>query len=398
MQLFPVGRVYDFMKHRVLFMGVSLILTIGSFVLLVTPGPKLGTDFLGGTELELAFEKEVFPGQIREAIEAAGFSRPDVIRVDDPKNPYRYLVRVEEVSQIDPAVVTAIERALCFGEGAATDCPQASEEVKVSPGGEKITVRFASSPDLSWVRQTLEKVSGIELQAGQGNPSLQNARDFRVEVLLQSKGDQLMDALRQHLPDGAVPERALRTEWIGPKAGLQLRDSAIKSIVLTLVFIMAYVAFRFDLRFAPGGVLALIHDAAVTLGVLTVLGKEVNLTTVAAILTIIGFSVNDTVVIYDRVRENFHRVRGASFAELVNVSLSETLSRTILTSGTVILVLVCFFVWGTGTLEDFALTLIIGFVLGVYSSIYVALPFTEWLDRRFFSNMKKPAKANARAA
>ena len=138
---------------------------------------------------------------------------------------------------------------------------------------------------------------------------------------------------------------------------------------------------------APGGVIALLHDAVGTVGVLILLGKELNLTTVAALLTIIGYSVNDTVVIYDRVRENMGKLRGVSFRDLINISTSEMLGRTILTNGCVQMCLLAFFVWGTGTLKDFALTLTIGMVLGTYSTIYIALPLTESLDRWFFSKI-----------
>ena len=244
----------------------------------------------------------------------------------------------------------------------------------------------------------------MELREGKNNPTLQNARDNKVEVQLKSKGDQLMDALRAKLGEDRVPlllkrsaadgteqdvPNPLRVEWIGPKAGRQLRDSALKSIAIALVFIMAYIAFRFDLRFAPGAVLALAHDALLTVGVLVAIRKELNLSTVAAILTIVGYSVNDTVVVYDRVRENLGKLRGATFPHIINVSLSEMLGRTLLTSGTTIFSLCAFFIWGTGTIKGFALTLIIGLVLGTYSSIYVALPLTEWLDRRFFARLSR---------
>lgn len=397
MNIFPVGKVWDFMKNRNLFMGISILAMIGSVVVLIYPGPRLGTDFVGGTEVELAFEKEVTPSQIRAAVTAGGLSSPDVIRVEDPKNPHRYLIRVQDVSEVPPETVELIEKKLCLGD-AANDCPVGATEVKVSPGGEKITARFEALPDLNWVRERLTGISGIVLKKGESNPSVQNARDFRVEIALESRGDQLMAALRKGLPEGSVPSEALRTEWIGPKAGKQLRDSALKSIALALIFITAYVAIRFDLRFAPGGVLALMHDAIVTLGILTVCGYELNLTTVAAILTIIGFSINDTVVVYDRVRENMSKLRGSSMYHLINVSLSETMSRTIITSGTAILALLCFFIWGTGVLKEFALTLIIGMLAGVYSSIYVALPLTEILDKKFFAQGKGGSKKGPAAA
>jgi preprotein translocase subunit SecF len=392
MQLFPVGKIYDFMAQRRLFMGLSLLLVVGSVFLLFGKGPKLGTDFIGGTEVEVAFEKPVTPADIRGAVQAAGFSRPDVIRVQDEKNPHRFLIRVQEVSSISEKDQALIEKKLCFGENMPQGCSHHATEVKFSPGGEKISVRYEEAPDLDFIRAAMSGLSGIKLRSGENNPTIQNARDHRVEIALMSRGDQIMEALEGALPD-ATPDAALRTEWIGPKAGAQLRDAAIKSILIALVFIMAYVAFRFDLRFAPGGVIALAHDALVTVGILTLMQRELNLTTVAALLTIIGYSVNDTVVVYDRVRENLGKLRGSTFGRLINVSLSEMLSRTVLTSGTTIMVMLCFFIWGTGTLKDFALTMIIGMVLGTYSSIYVALPLTEWLDRKFFPQPRRTQKA-----
>lgn len=391
MQLFPIGKVYDFMSQRRIFLGVSIVLVIASVVLLFKPGPALGTDFVGGTEVEVAFEKPVDAQQLRRAVEGSDFSRPDVIKVQDDANPHRYLIRVQEVSTIEESMQREIEKRLCFGDKKPDGCERHASEVKFSPGGEKITVRYEGVPDIEWIAQKMEGLSGIRLRPGDNNPTVQDVRDHRVEIALMSRGDQLMDALRANLPQGTVPQAALRTEWIGPKAGAQLRDAAIKSILIALVFIMAYVAFRFDLRFAPGGVLALVHDALVTIGVLTLLGRELNLTTVAAILTIIGYSVNDTVVVYDRVRENLGKLRGSTFPRLINVSISEMLSRTVLTSGTTIMVLLCFFIWGTGTLRDFALTLIIGLILGTYSSIYVALPLTDFLDRKFVAGSKSRA-------
>ncbi|HEX9621520.1 MAG TPA: protein translocase subunit SecF [Polyangiaceae bacterium] len=395
MQVFAAGTVYDFMAHRRLFVGVSLVLVIASLVLLFKPGPRLGTDFVGGTEIEVSFKKPVEPNEIRGTVTGSGFSSPDIIRVTDTGDPHRYMIRVQEVTAIGEDVQARVARQLCFGENLPQgDCPPAKQatEVKFSPGGDKITVRFRESPDLDWVRERASAVGGgIKLRPGENNPTLQNARDNKVEIQLMSKGDQLMNALRTKLGTDRVPETALRSEWIGPKAGKLLRDAAIKSIVIALVFIMVYIAFRFDLRFAPGGVIALMHDSLVTIGILILLKKELNLTTVAAILTIIGYSINDTVVIYDRVRENFGKLRGSTFTHLINVSLSEMMSRTVLTSGTTIFSLMAFFVWGTGTLKDFSFTLIIGILLGTYSSIYVALPLTEWLDRRFFSRFSSKA-------
>jgi len=394
MRFFAGGRVFDFMRWRRIFVGLSIIITVGSVVLLVTGKAKLGTDFRGGTEVELAFKGPVRVQQIRDAVQAAGFSTPDVIKVDDPKNPARYMIRVQEVSTLSLDTEAAVERALCFGQNLPADaCPASrrSNEVKFSPGGDKITARFEQAPDLAWIKQQASGVSGLRLRPGNNNPLVQNARDHKVEIQLMSKGDQLLAGLKHALGEQA-PDSALRAEWIGPRAGAQLRDSAVKSILIAIVFIMAYIAFRFDLRFAPGGVVALIHDATGTIGALILLKREIDLTTVAAVLTIIGYSVNDTVVIYDRVRENLGKLRGATFRDLINLSTSEMLGRTILTTATVQMSLLAFFVWGTGTLKNFALSISVGLIFGTYSTIYIALPTTEWFDKVLFARVGKGGK------
>jgi preprotein translocase subunit SecF len=386
MQIFPVGRVYPFMGARRLFAFISVLTTVIAAGLLVRPGPNLGTDFKGGTEVEVDFKRDVAPVDIRHAVSASGFSEPEVVRVSEGKSKNRFLIRVQEVSTIGPERQREIANALCV-DVTSEQCPEnrRAVELKVSPGGDKISVRFHESPELAWVKERMQTVHGIAMREGENNPVLQNARDNKVEILVKSKGDQLLDGLRSRLGPEVVPDTALRVEWIGPKAGAQLRDSALKSIAIALVFIMVYIGLRFDLRFAPGAVFSLAHDALLTIGVLVALHREINLTTVAAILTVVGYSVNDTVIVYDRVRENFGIMRGATFESIINTSISEMLGRTILTSSTVVMSLLAFFVWGTGPLKDFSLALIIGVVLGTYSSVYVALPITWWLDRTFFT-------------
>ncbi len=306
----------------------------------------------------------------------------------DEAHKHRFLIRVQEVSTIDEASRHQVEQALCYGESLDPNkCPEAKQatEVKFSPGGEKITVRYHDQPDLAWIRQQLSTgIAGVVLQPGENNPSVQNEREHRVEIALLSRGDQLMSGLAKELGPEVVPKRPLRVEWVGPKAGAQLRDAAVKSVAIAVIFVMIYIAFRFDLRYAPGAVASLIHDSLITLGVLVLFRKEITLTTIAALLTIVGYSVNDTVVVYDRIRENLGKMRGANFAKVINLSLSEMFSRTILSSLTVMFTSASFFVWGTGSLKDFSFTLMVGLALGTYSSVYVALPVTYWLERSVF--------------
>ncbi len=128
----------------------------------------------------------------------------------------------------------------------------------------------------------------------------------------------------------------------------------MKSVAIAIIFIMAYIAFRFDLRFAPGGIVALVHDVGIALGAMVIARKEITLSTVAAMLTIVGYSINDTVIVYDRIRENLGKHRGMSFAKIINLSVSEMLGRTIITSGVTALSIVCFLWWGTGVIRDFS--------------------------------------------
>jgi len=373
--------------------GLSLLVVLATVVALIVPGPKLGPDFVGGTEIELDFEKGVGSEDIRKALETDHFDSPDVIRVETNKG-NRFLVRVHDVSVISEDIKNKAESRLCFDDTPSAECAKAERptEVAWSPGGDRIRIRFETTPNLGQLREQLTGIPGLTLVPSETNPAFADARETKVEVLLLGTGEKLRQALVKGLGQQKVGE-VLRNEWIGPKAGAQLRNAALMSLSIALVLIMAYVALRFDIRFAPGAVLCLAHDALVAAGALMLMGKEFNLGTIAALLTIIGFSVNDTVVIYDRIRENLHLHRGMSFPDVIDLSVSEMLGRTILTSFTAIMSLLAFFFWGTGSLKEFALTLVIGMVSGVYSTVYVALPLTHWLDRLLFAKVANKKKA-----
>jgi preprotein translocase subunit SecF len=381
MEFFKPGREFDFMGQRKFWISLSFLLVILSTILAFYPGPNYGTDFRGGTEIEVAFSRPIEAGAVRSAVEDSGFSHPDVVQVVDAKNTNRFLIRVQDVSAVDDGAKHRIATALCLTEDPTATVADEKACPPNAPGGDKIGTRYDSAPDLAKIKQQLES-AGMKVRASANNPQIVNPRDNRVEIQLQSKGDQLLDRMRDKLGAGTVPDHALRVEWVGPKAGKQLRESARNSVAIAIVFIMLYLAFRFDIRFAPGVVIACVHDAMVVIGVFVIFRREVTLSTIAAVLTIVGYSMNDTIVIYDRIRENLGRFRGKSFAQIINLSVSETLSRTILTSGATMLSVLPFFVWGTGVIKDFALAMVVGIVAGTYSSIYVAAPLTELIDRR----------------
>jgi preprotein translocase subunit SecF len=403
MRFFSLNRVYNFMKVAPFCAVLSLVITIGTVVALFYPGPKLGTDFVGGTEIEVAFNAPVEADKVRGALETIGLHDADVVEVRTAQTAGgtvdRYIIRVSEVSTISEETQHQAEQKLCLSAApGSTECPPQhhATEVKFSPGGDRVTVRFLQTPDMNWVREQLSGISGLQVRPGADNPHVDPRHADKVIVELLGTGDMMFNALRTQLGPELLPDAPLRVEWVGPKAGAQLRNAALQSIAITLVAIMAYVAVRFDLRYAPGAVICLIHDALVATGALMLAGKELNLTVIAALLTIIGFSVNDTVVIYDRVRENMRRLRGASFPQIINLSVSEMLGRTVITSGTAILSLIPFLAWGTNALQDFAYTLIVGMVCGVYSTVFVALPLTHWLDRLIVKKGKGAQKGARR--
>jgi preprotein translocase subunit SecF len=392
MQFIKHGRIFDFMSKRAYFLGLSLVLMAISCVSYFVPGPKWGTDFRGGTEVEVAFKKPLSMTEVREAVEKAGFEGADVVSVADPKQPSRYLIRVQDVSAFSDATKDQIRKQMCFVEGAKpAECkPELTPaEVRFSPGGDKIAARYEVAPSLEGIRAQLAGIAGVEVQGGDTAILVTNPRDNKVEIRLKSKGDQMLDGLRNALGSEVVPASPLRVEWIGPKAGAQLRDAALKSIAIAIFVIVGYIALRYDVRFAPGAILALVHDVGVAAGAMILTGREFSLSTVAALLTILGYSITDTVVVYDRIRENLGKHRNMPFPELVNLSVSEMLGRTILTQATGVISMSAFLIWGTQVIKDFAFALLVGIIVGTYSSIYIAAPFTEWFDRKFFGSSQK---------
>ncbi len=180
---------------------------------------------------------------------------------------------------------------------------------------------------------------------------------------------QVLRVLHQAYPDQVEMRRV---EFVGPQVGEELTEDGGLAMIWALAGILIYVAFRFEWRFAVGSVLALIHDVVITLGIFSIFQFEFNLTVLAAILAVIGYSLNDTIVVYDRIRENFRKMRKGTSEVIVNTSLNQTLSRTLVTSLTTILVLATLFVLGGEIIHGFALALLVGVIVGTYSSIYVA--------------------------
>lgn len=241
-------------------------------------------------------------------------------------------------------------------------------------GGTELEVRFDQAPEIQSIRRTVAA-------AGFNNAVVVNF-GAETDVLVRLPGEAVASAGEQNRITNALleslrqkagsPVTLLSTNYVGPQVGDDLRDQGGVAMIVALLGVMLYVAMRFQFKFSVGAVVALMHDVIITVGLFSLFHWDFDLTVLAAILAVIGYSINDTIVVFDRIRENFRKLRQCSPIEVINVSLTQTLARTVVTGLTTLLVLVALYVFGGETLRGFSLALIIGIVVGTYSSIYIA--------------------------
>ncbi|MAF26275.1 MAG: protein translocase subunit SecF [Gemmatimonadota bacterium] len=245
-------------------------------------------------------------------------------------------------------------------------------------GGSLIQVQFQDAVAVEDIRSVLSDAGfpRAEIQRfGADNEAL-----IRVPLTGDTEmNSRIKDGLRDRWPD----LESRREETVGPKIGGELRDAALMAVLWALLGILVYVSWRFELRFALAAILALVHDILITLGVFSLMDREVSLAVVAAFLTIVGYSLNDTIVVFDRIRENLRVPSRKDYSGILNRSVNQSLSRTVITSGTTLVVTLVLFLFGGEVLRDFAFALTVGVVVGTYSSIFVATPvLVEWEKRR----------------
>ena len=253
-------------------------------------------------------------------------------------------------------------------------------------GGNLLQVRLSQAMPADQVRSGLDQAGmrGFELQQMTGEQKNEYMIRIPGEVSGRDPFTEVKQALEHRIPGLTVELR--RNEHVGPKVGTELRQKAIWAILWSLGGILVYVGWRYEFKFAVGAVVALFHDVFVTLGMLCFTGREVSLTVVAALLTIAGYSINDTIVVFDRIRERSRALRKEKHSRVMDIAVNETLSRTLITSLTVFLSAVALFIWGGEVLRDFSFAMLVGVGFGTYSSVYVAsaLALDIWigLDRR----------------
>ncbi|MEM8930456.1 MAG: protein translocase subunit SecF [Acidobacteriota bacterium] len=360
-----------FLRYRRVFVWVSIALLLTAVVeLFYLGGLNFGIDFAGGTQLTIKMKDTTEVQTLRDALSAAGVPQATLQRYGaEDSNEILIKTPVKEGSEegTSEAVIAALNAQL-NASAAGLDLNQrgafdiAGLLVSQDPEG--------LGNDADTARDRYEAMAEAIIDRRQ---ELAIFSSFDDLAGVEGLSDASRNVLEQQTHLGAF--NVLANENVGPQIGSELRTKGYLAVALSLIGMLMYIWYRFELRFGIGALVAVFHDFLITLGLFALMNYEFSLATIAAFLTLVGYSVNDTVVIFDRVRENMRRFRRKPLEEVMNLSINQTLSRTILTSGTTLLVVGCLLFAGGEVLRGFSFVLFIGVIIGTYSSIFVASPF-----------------------
>lgn len=428
-ELVKPGSNFEFIGRTRLWATISFLLIAGSIAMLFVNNSVRGDylnwtiDFKGGTELIFEFcDKEtenhvntVGAGDVRQALKAAGFDgfevsnfswegsekcgQDDVSNLPDlgaTQKVSGLLVRTPDFGALTDKQKEELSGFLREKLTAACVAKGGTAETCLVDGvdwsGDRVSIRSSFALDEETVRGLFAERELVVKPGERGFTVAQEQgiEEFNTDVTIFGLDRQFSAAIDKGLGEN-VKTHVVQVYGVGAKAGAQLRNDGIKSLFYALLLIVLYLVFRFDIRYAPGAVIALLHDAILVVGVFAVTWTDVSLTSVAALLTVIGYSVNDSVIIFDRIRENIDRLKDKSLERIVNISLNETLGRTLLTSSTLFAVTIMMNVFGTGLVRNFAFAMNVGVLVGTYSSIFIASPVMLWLDKTFYP-AKLPTK------
>jgi len=366
---------FQFMKYRKAWAIASGSVAVASLVAVFAVGHlNVGIDFAGGTQVIVRFAAPPTSDQLRSQLAAAGIDDAQIQSFGDAASG-EFMVRTPlregglegNASEIVDSLASVYNQGVDSGpfdlnlRGAAA---LASLLVQADPD---LIARNDEVLGRAHYQEMADAVLAVRQERG--------ILTSWVEVeAIDEVSPEAMTALREGARIGAFA--LLGEEIVGPAIGAELRSRGLWAIALSLVGILGYIWIRFELRFGVGALMALLHDVTIMLGIYALMGYEFNLSTIAAFLTLVGYSVNDTVVVFDRVRENMHRSRRQPLDKVIDLSLNQTLSRTVLTSGTTFLAVAAIYVLGGEVLRGFSFVVMVGVVIGTYSSIFVASPFT----------------------
>jgi preprotein translocase subunit SecF len=360
-------RVIDFMGVRHFTSALSILIVIVSIGALAINGLKLGLDFTGGTQLELLLDKPVDLNKIRDVLEEKELTSPVAVLFGSDQE---VMIRTQDQMK-DKAQQELTLTVSALGSGAALEAiERPSRELEA----------YADTIVLAGISSESAQQQNLFPAAEYGRVDYQE-REGKTIVTVENSIDSVylrrMIADIEQATDSKIQLRS--SEFVGPQIGDELRDQGGLGILVAFALVFLYVAVQFQWKFSVGAIIGLIHDVIVTLGIFAIFQWDFDLTVLAAVLALIGYSINDTIVIYDRIRENFRILRKMHPHEVINISITQTLGRTIMTSVSVFIVLFCLYFIAGETLQGFALALIIGIVAGTYSSVYICANITAAL-------------------
>src|SRR5882724_1874460 len=374
-ELFKQPNLHWMDKAKYFFALSGALLIIGWASIFFRGGMKYGIDFRGGTDVDVRFAKTPDVEHLRNGLRAQGLGNSEIQSISDIANPNsnEVLIFVAQVGEGDQALDEAKAKVLTALD--ATYGVSSTGKQDFNAATPTLLANFLSAKD----------PLGLSLAAGDKYQQLAKAilayRDKDQNGVLTSldalaKVNGVTPAVISALKDGFSPAPfAIRNaEIVSAKVGGELRNQAIRVTLYALAGMLVYIAFRFEWVYGAAAVLAVFHDVLITLGLFKIFGFEISLTVIAALLTLVGYSMNDTIVIFDRIRENSRLLRKEPFADIVNKSINQTLSRTILTSGLTFLTVLVLFLMGGQVLRAFAFALVVGIVVGTYSSFGIAAP------------------------
>lgn len=372
-------RIIDFMKVRHLTSAISVIFIVMSIFFLATKGLNFGLDFTGGTQIEIRLDKTADLEQIRKLLEKEEIKNPVVVLFGSDQE---VLIRTQD-QMIEKGKARLSQQLANINAQA-----QLEEVARPNPGQE------AYSAILVIANTTVDELSKSGIFADEYGRVSYETRGGKVEVAVEKSLESvyLQYLIRLLEKETTADIELLSSEFVGPQIGDELRDRGGLGMIASFALIFLYVAVQFQWKFSVGAIAGLIHDTIITLGFFAVFQWDFDLTVLAAVLAMVGYSINDTIVIYDRIRENFRILRKMTPHEVINISITQTLGRTIMTSITVYLVLFALYFIAGETLQGFALALIIGILVGTYSSIYICANITAALDISKEDMMPKTAE------
>jgi len=374
---------FDFLGKKWPFIIASLVLTaLGLGSLLVKGGPRYGIDFQGGTVMTFKFAQAPDEAKIRAALQGKLNGAPTVQKFIGGENQVSIGTEGADnaaATRNRQIVTDTLEKTFAHPESGKLDFNNASTQMVK----DRLRDPLAKA-GLSLTDAELDKLAGGILQFRNTPPQSGLISNFNQLSGVPGVTPAVIQTLNQECD--LAPFALQKLDFVGPKVGADLRRYAIRATLLALAGMLAYISFRFEWIYGAAAVIAVFHDTIITVGIFSLFNKEIDLTVIAALLTLVGYSMNDTIVIFDRIRENLRMNRRESLYDVINRSVNQTLSRTVMTSGLTFLTVLALFLFGGPVLHGFSFALVVGIIIGTYSSVFIASPIVlaghDFLEKR----------------